>query len=247
MAIVLILRQLLLGLKRDRRSMLALPPRMLFGNGAVPIFGHTFLLTRLGIDDAFKTFQTDTTKNCLPRDIQYHSRMWECFAIFVWTQWRLFIYGPRRSKAIFSQAQLAQSSCVSKELVGRTCSSFPIKDKYILLQLLKKPLSHESVIQMAPMFASVAEIFVDRILKTDNSTSKNSESVITPLSLREYTLHLIDGQILDLNLWNRNNIRIAPQKGKDSDIDKCGDNKKNDFCPMLLLLWIKRIHNGFLW
>ena len=283
MVIVLTLRQLFFGLKRDTRSKLELPPRAVICNGAIPIAGHTGLIRNNGNNEAYKRFNNEMKAiSILPK--KYSTMIGECFAIFVWAQWRVFIHGPERSKRVFKKGRLKPSWAyfIPTPLLGTSCPALlNQEDKELILELLERPMSQEHVIKMAPSFALIAENFVDKLLNGElhnaNDVGLNGvkrtmkhhqrgdrplypqkeEFSITPQSLKEFTLHLINGPILGLNLWNneKNNLNQTQSK---TESDVSVDNKQNDESSEKssgeedfpreekLLLWINRLQRGLL-
>jgi hypothetical protein len=307
MVIVLTIRQLFFGLKRDKTSKLNLPPRVLTGNNAYPIIGHTRLIRYLGNYNAYKTFHADMTcLHFLPKKYCNGKTIGTCFAIFVWAQWRVFIHGPTRCQKVFKRGKLKPSWAyfVPRPLLGMSCPSV-LKKEYreLFMQLLKRPLSQEGIIKLAPKFAYVANNFIDELLDKDghgdihnsantvniaNTTSrgdgnrneskgkdkeiknsckgkqrKNTQEVkaelciISPNSLKEFTLKLMDGPILGLGFWNdeEKDIDIDVNSKTDSDVsydpkkkEKSSTRINQEDCPSQekTLTWIKRIQKGLL-
>lgn len=175
MMIVLILRQLFIGLKRDKDYNLPLPPRLLIGNGSLPIIGHTHYIRWYGFDDTYKKLFRHQNMRTLNQQnfslCKKLSSFWkatrETFAIFVYAQWRVFVHGPDRTRTVLLEGKLKPSwgYFVPKSLLGFTYPGLlDEEDRDLLLKLLRKPFSHDEIIKMAPDFALVAKTFIDKSL-----------------------------------------------------------------------------------
>ena len=200
-------RQLLINLPKDRTSCLPVPPRALTGNRAQPVFGHTRLFRRLGGDSALRFRPTWREWNFLPK---WCSRqLGNCFAIFIWGQWRVAIIGPERVKRIMeSEGKLKDDWPWSPPiaLLGSKCIPLMENDAAeFLYQMLAKPLSHEAIIDFAPMFADLAEKFMDDLsvgtFQSDREKRRRScrdhEDSIEKIGLRGSGSSLSDNCDLD--------------------------------------------------
>jgi len=160
------LRQLFSFPRRDKSvSQLPRPPRALSGNGALPVYGHTRLFTRMAGDVAL-LFNPDWREiQCLPKS--WSRRLGDCFAIFIWGQWRVVVKGPERARLVMDSQDLKEGWPWKppKLLLGGSCFSFLEDDEAEQLrQLLTKPLSQRTVVQYAPLFAEAAGKCLDDIV-----------------------------------------------------------------------------------
>jgi len=131
---------------------------------------------------------------------------------------------------------------VPKPLLGVSCPSvLSEENRRLLLRLLERPLSQDQVITMAPDFAAVASDFVDKLLggqlsgsaehagmsgtkrvmrcRQDGAQSLDTrveELSVNPDLLKEFTLDLMNGPILNLNMWRENEIEHS-QPNTESD------------------------------
>lgn len=173
------LRQIFSGPRRDSASELPAPPRALTGHSSLPVYGHTHLFQRLAGSVAL-LFPPE--KRELPLLPDFCSRqLGECFAIYVWGQWRVVIKGPERAKQVLDTIDLKEGFPWTPPvtLLGRSCLPFlEDHDAEQLHQLIRKPLSHSSVIHYAPLFAELAEKCLDdiRIGKFKRSKRKKMSS-----------------------------------------------------------------------
>ena len=160
-------RQLIIGLRRDKTSDLPVPPRALLGNGAQPVFGHTWIFRRLGGDLALD-FSPDCREwKWTPGWCGFSRKLGDCFAIFIWGQWRVVIRGPERVRTVMDLGCLKEDWAWSPPaaLLGNKCMPLMEDDAAdFLYQMLSKPLSHESIIDMAPDFADLAEKFMKDLI-----------------------------------------------------------------------------------
>lgn len=141
--------------------------------------------------------------------------------------------------------------------------------------LLKKPLNHKNVLRFAPEFGKLANKFVDDILAGkfdhdeapaattdhgielgDRNHGKNIHKIHFR-ALRSFTLDLIDGPLLRMNLWDKDTDSFADEqdsvdrgeaaisKGNPGENDKEATEKPPP--PRdIVLLWMDRIKHGIL-
>ncbi len=157
---------------------------------------------------------------------------------------------------MFKHGQLKQSWAyfVPKPLLGMSCTSLlKEEDKRLLLKLLKRPLSHEQVIRMAPSFALIAAKFVDKLLNQEFSSVNGVgiELSLSPDSLKEFTLDLMNGPILKLNLWNEDEIEDSRSNTESNSSlkkdEKAASVQNNEDPPRKIFLkWIQRLQKGLL-
>jgi hypothetical protein len=204
----------------------------------------------------------------------------ETFTVFIWGQWRAIVNGPERARKVIEQGELRQGWAWSPPitLLGKSCFPFlDDEDAECLRQIISGPLSHQSIVKQAPAFAELAEKCIDDILaghfnkgekdQNDNSViggedpdrasdsdggAKNDKIKFD--ALRSYTFDLIDGPILNLNMYSKpsslSSIHIAipdEETGKtvrfDDESSTHGDDNKN--VPREnMILWMERLKYG---
>jgi hypothetical protein len=170
---------------RDRHaSALPAPPRACSGNGALPVYGHTRLFMRLAGDVAL-LFDRDWQEwRCLPRT--WSRTLGECFAIFIWGEWRIVVKGPERSRKVLESGPLKAGWPWTPPvtLLGQSCLEF-LEDQEAdhLRRLITTPLAHRHIVLYAPRFAELAEKCMQEIIagkyrrpkrRTTDSDAKNS-------------------------------------------------------------------------
>lgn len=265
MMICLILRQLFIGLQRDKRYNLPLPSRLLIGKGALPIIGHTHYIRWYGCDETYKMLFH--YRNCAMRTSDQelsskfcYSKVEETFAVFVYAQWRVFIHGPDRIQKVISEGQLKPSwgYFMPKSLLGITYPGLlSRRERKILQQLLGKPLGHDHVIKMAPKIGLLAKRFIDELIeggdsidpesvpqdksigfqrKNDNLYSIKGGRAITAQRLKEFSLDVMTSPILNLQKDNSN--YVPSEYDRTHSMDHVSKN--------VILFWLKRIQKGML-
>ena len=95
---------------------------------------------------------------CLP--YRWSRQLGECFAVFIWGQWRVAVKGPERSAAVIATQNLREAWPWSPPiaLLGKSCLCFlQENDRSSMEHLLEAPLRHDKIIEYAPIFAAAAE------------------------------------------------------------------------------------------
>jgi len=156
-------RQLFWGIRADRiASPLPAPPRSLASNGALPVYGHTFLFQKWAGSAALLFDSNDTEYGKLK--LPFCSRkLGECFAIYIWGQWRVCIQGPERTRKVLDyDVEDAFPWTPPVTLLGKSCLSFlEHRDAEQLREILQRPLGQKTIIQYASAFAELAEKCLD--------------------------------------------------------------------------------------
>ncbi|GAX20222.1 hypothetical protein FisN_12Hh069 [Fistulifera solaris] len=151
------IRQLFLGRRRDPHfAAWPPPPRALAGNGAWPVYGHTRLFRR-HVGDVMLKFEPQWTEYAIAG-----RPLGNCFAIFIWGQWRVGIQGPERAQQFFQQPlQEGWPWTPPVTLLGKSCLALlqqeDIGQAKSLRGMLQKPLSANALQRFAPVFAQAAE------------------------------------------------------------------------------------------
>jgi hypothetical protein len=151
------IRQLFLGRCRDAAfATWPPPPRALAGNGAWPVYGHTRLFRR-HVGDVMWKFEPQWTEYAVAG-----RPLGNCFAIFIWGQWRVGIQGPERAQQFFQQPlQEGWPWTPPVTLLGKSCLALlqqeDIGQAKSLRGMLHKPLSAKALQRFAPFFAQAAE------------------------------------------------------------------------------------------
>ena len=144
--------------KDTAASDLPAPPRALSGHGALPVYGHTRLFCQQAGDFAL-LFPPDWSEvSFMPAS--WTRQLGECFAVFIWGQWRTAVKGPERSAAVLSTENLLEAWPWTPPvtLLGKSCLCFLQEtDQQSMQQLLQTPLHHDFIVQYAPIFAAAAE------------------------------------------------------------------------------------------
>jgi len=165
---VLWLRQVFSKPRRDwSASPLKAPPRALSGNRALPVYGHTLLFQRLAGDAALLFPPTWREMNgvCWPK--RFSEELGECFAMYIWGQWRVVVKGPERTRQVLESQEVKEAFPWTPPitLLGKSCFSFLNNDDANQLRaLIQKPLNQKSVIQYASLFAEAAETCLDDVM-----------------------------------------------------------------------------------
>jgi hypothetical protein len=155
--------QLFSGPKRDTSSSLPVPPRALTGNGAWPVLGHTLLFSKHGGDMAVLFPPEWREWRWLP----WSRTLGESFSVFVWGQWRVVVRGPEAAQKVMEQAELQEGWAwlAPITLLGKSCLPFlDDQEAGCLRRMISEPLSQQSVVKQAPVFAVLAQKCVDDIL-----------------------------------------------------------------------------------
>jgi cytochrome P450 len=175
------IRQVFTWPRRDKHfdSKLPAPPRACTGNGAWPVYGHTRLFCRLAGDVALLFQPASREWGCFPEKLS--RTLGECFAIFIWGQWRIVIKGPERTKLIMESMDLKESWPWTPPvtLLGKSCFSFLEEDELEgFRRLIERPLAHRVILQYAPLFADLAEKCLDEVIagKFRKKAKKNMPS-----------------------------------------------------------------------
>ena len=233
-------------------SQLPAPPRAL--GGSAPVYGHTRLFMKLAGDIAH-TF-APTTKEV--RWNPWARQLGDCFAIFIWGQWRIVVKGPERSRLILSSMKLKEGWPWSPpiNLLGKSCLCFlEDKDRIKLRRMIQEPLSQKQLIQYASVFAKYAEHCLERIQSANEKdiqppSGKTDEDDLQPCcpedgavclkmkweAMRSYTFDLINGPILSLDITDpeeRENMMRWMERMK-SGVDVI----KTTFGPEWMYVWI---------
>lgn len=156
-------RQLVIGISRDKSSPLPVPPRALTGNKATPVFGHTWLFRRLGGDLALNFPPEWREWKFLP----WSRVLGDCFALFIWGQWRVVIRGPERAQYVMDCGALKEDWAWSPPvgLLGNKCLALIEGDAAdFMYDIIEEPLSHRRVQVLAPEFARITEHFMDDLV-----------------------------------------------------------------------------------
>lgn len=174
-------RQLFSGPRRDRNynngisnSNLPAPPRALVSHQALPVYGHTFHFTRLAGSMALLfDGEEDTEYGKFMPGFCKGRKLGDCFAVYIWGQWRVCVQGPERARKVFDNVDLKEAFPWTPPiaLLGKSCLPFLEEDDAEQLRsILAKPLSHKNIIQYASVFAEFAENCLDDIVAGHFST-----------------------------------------------------------------------------
>ena len=184
--------QLFSGPKRDASSSLPVPPRALTGNGAWPVLGHTLLFSKYGGDMAVLFPPESREWRWLP----WSRTLGESFSVFVWGQWRVVVRGPEAAQKVIEQAELQQGWAWSAPvtLLGKSCLPFlDDREAGCLRRMISEPLSQQSVVKQAPVFAELAQKCIDDILAGHFHRSKDIEDT-TRRGDNDCSIHEMDSE-----------------------------------------------------
>ena len=123
---LLILKQIFWGLRRDRSSNFPVPPRYIIGKGVLPISGSTSLFKQTGsrIYNCFDAKWTQIHFHVPFLPSSWCKELGEVFSIFVWAHWRTIINGEERVGKIIDEGGLIPSWPYfrpPKDLLGQSC------------------------------------------------------------------------------------------------------------------------------
>uniref|UniRef100_A0A7S3PZF2 Cytochrome P450 n=1 Tax=Chaetoceros debilis TaxID=122233 RepID=A0A7S3PZF2_9STRA len=169
---LLILKQIFWGLRRDRSSNFPVPPRYIIGKGVLPISGSTSLFRRTGsrIYNCFDTKWTQIHFHVPFLPSSWCKELGEVFSIFVWAHWRTIINGEERVGKIIDEGGLIPSWPYfrpPKDLLGQSCCICFLKDaeeKHRMTTVIKDILCQENIIRFASDFSVIADSHVEHFL-----------------------------------------------------------------------------------
>lgn len=255
-------------MKRDRyASELPTAPRALTGNASQPVFGHTWMFSRLGGDIASEFPPHWNEIKWLPRS--WTRQLGETFSIFIWGQWRVVVRGPERVRSVLDSGYLKEGWAWSPPvtLLGKSCMSLLDEQECDFLgDMLANPLSQASAIKLAPEFAEIAESFVTDLVsgKFNRKGQRNCEETVSVSEgsefheerntniesfkihfdhLRSYTFDLVDGPILRMHKWRCPSEQSKDETAAETDEDEQevpADDKKA-LQRSTMLLWMDRL------
>lgn len=180
MVILLILKQIFWGLRRDRSSNFPVPPRYIIGKDVLPISGSTSLFKRKG-SRIYKCFDAKWTQ------IHFHvpflpsswcKELGEVFSIFVWAHWRTIINGEERVEQIIDEGEIVPSWPYfrpPRDLLGQSCCICFIKDdeeKSRMMAVIKEILCQENIIRFASDFSVFADSYVEHFLCRTSTSAR---------------------------------------------------------------------------
>ena len=267
--VALWIRQLFSGPGRDHHhpTRLKPPPRALSGNGAWPVYGHTPLFRRKGGNIALM-FPPDWP------ELSFFPSSWtrslgECFALFIWGQWRVVIKGQENASKLLEGQELQDGWIWSPPvlLLGKSCPAIlqqedPEQARQ-LKSLLHRPLGQHFVVGFASAFAACAGECLSQYQEmspSNCSADADEESqeaghgdamhVCFKLkweALRTYTLNIIDGPLFNLKLWDQS-IEHSEVQGNEKEETYETDKRvrKKDMPPTRerMLLLMERMKSG---
>lgn len=205
----------------------------------------------------------------------------ECFSVFICGHWRVIIRGSRRTQQVLDSVGLQEGWAWSppKVLLGSSC--LPLLDESeaeLMVSLIRRPLSYDSVVRFAPDFAVAAEKFVDDLLSGESKKeynkkeshdsdsdeftvgdeemgwkSKTKSHKIKYDMLRSFTLDLINGPVLNLDMWKNKGERETREpteeaEGQAEPKNAKTNSKKKKEPPSrnMMVLWMERVEDALL-
>lgn len=252
-------RQVFSGPRRDRSSPLPAPPRALTGKGALPVYGHTIHFQRLA--GSVSLLFDAGAREIAGLPAKWTKPLGDCFAIYIWGQWRVSIKGPERARRVFEEIHLKEAFPWTPPvmLLGKSCFAFlEDSDAEQLRTLLRRPLAPRTILGYAAAFAERAEECLEEIKagtfgkrsirsKDEDDESESSADQILKVkweALRSYTLDLLDGPILATKTWTKKTEQTQGESTQQQEPESKPSKKMSPVKRETMLLWMERMKAG---